>query len=561
MNHKTQRQQGQGAIEILEEAVHLLRRAPAGLFALYYLGSLPFIIGLLFFWADMSGSAFAYERCAQAAFGLALLFLWMKCWQAVFARGLRAQIGGQPIPHGLWRRLARAMAIQLAIQPSGLFVLPIALLITLPFGWIYAFYQNVTAMADGESSDVKTVIKKAKQQALLWPKQNHLLMGILFLFGLFVFANVAMAILFVPELLRMLFGVETTFTKSGVWGVLNSTFLAATWGITYLCMGPLAKAVYVLRCFYGESLRSGEDLKAELKSLLPQGKIVAMLLLLWLSVHGAGVLSAATLPENPPPAAGYQPPKAGVSAAELDRSISDVISRREYAWRLPREKPNSEPEGLLASFMKGVTNTIKSWYRTLGRWWEKFVNWLRKILRDPINPDPGRERSSLDRMRSLRILIYVLLVLMTGTLLILFWRMRQRRRNRRVEVAGQAIPLTPDPTDEQVAADQLPEDGWLRLAREAMAQGDLRRALRALYLASLAYLAEQQLIAIARFKSNRDYELELRRRARARPDLLAAFTQNVAVFDRIWYGMHDVTHETLDHFNANLERIKARVQE
>ena len=118
------------------------------------------------------------------------------------------------------------------------------------------------------------------------------------------------------------------------------------------------------------------------------------------------------------------------------------------------------------------------------------------------------------------------------------------------------MPL-PDLADETVTASQLPENEWLKLARDLMGKGELRLALRALYLASLAHLAQRELIRIARFKSNRDYEQELRRRARALPELQAAFTDNTSLFDRAWYGLHDVTQEVLQRFQANLERIKA----
>jgi hypothetical protein len=111
--------------------------------------------------------------------------------------------------------------------------------------------------------------------------------------------------------------------------------------------------------------------------------------------------------------------------------------------------------------------------------------------------------------------------------------------------------------DENVVADQLPEDGWLKLARELMERGDLRLALRALYLASLAHLAQREFISVAKFKSNRDYEVELRRRTRALPDLQGAFAENVGIFDRVWYGLHEVSRDVLEHFQANLERIKA----
>src|SRR6185369_11752656 len=93
LNH---RQRGKNGIGLIEEATHLLRLAPAGAWASYYLGSLPFLLGLLYFWADMSRSPFAYQHLVGEAFGMSLLFIWMKCWQTVFARRLRAHLAREP---------------------------------------------------------------------------------------------------------------------------------------------------------------------------------------------------------------------------------------------------------------------------------------------------------------------------------------------------------------------------------------------------------------------------------------------------------------------------------
>ena len=92
---KKSRQQDKGAIEIIEEGIHLLRLSPARPLAMYYIGSMPFILGLLYFWADMSRNAFAQEHCAAASFGLALLFIWMKCWHAMFASNIKALINSK----------------------------------------------------------------------------------------------------------------------------------------------------------------------------------------------------------------------------------------------------------------------------------------------------------------------------------------------------------------------------------------------------------------------------------------------------------------------------------
>jgi hypothetical protein len=132
-----------------------------------------------------------------------------------------------------------------------------------------------------------------------------------------------------------------------------------------------------------------------------------------------------------------------------------------------------------------------------------------------------------------------------------------KRRRKKEIVVAEAVQPAPDLNDENLSANQLPEDGWLKLARELMDRGELRLALRALYLAGLAHLAQREFVSIAKFKSNREYEHELRRRARALPDLQNAFGENVTTFDRIWYGMHEVTQESLQLFQTNLERIRA----
>ena len=38
--------------------------------------------------------------------------------------------------------------------------------------------------------------------------------------------------------------------------------------------------------------------------------------------------------------------------------------------------------------------------------------------------------------------------------------------------------------------------------------------------------------------------------------LLDAFAENVTIFDRVWYGLHEVTTDALDRFQANFEKIK-----
>ena len=82
-------------------------------------------------------------------------------------------------------------------------------------------------------------------------------------------------------------------------------------------------------------------------------------------------------------------------------------------------------------------------------------------------------------------------------------------------------------------------------------------ALRALYLASLAMLAQREMIRVAKHKSNRDYYTELARRRHAIGPLVDAFGQNVRFFEDAWYGMHDVTESIVRAFATNHERIQS----
>ncbi len=531
-----------GALELLEEAVHLLRLAPAPTLLCYYLGALPFVLGFLFFWADMSRSAFAAQHIGRAAFALTLLFIWMKVWQTIFADQLTSQITGKISAPFTFSRIRRVVLAQTIFQPSAFFVLPIAFLIMLPFGWAFAFYQNLIVFAGGS----KPLFKTAARQSGIFPKQNHVGLLVLSAFAFFVWLNLAMLLFLTPGLLKTFLGIENAFTRSGWLAIANTTFFATSFAMTFLCVDPLVKSFYALRCFYGQAVATGEDLKVELKSRAP--KAAATLALLFL-------LSQNALANSPQNAIPNSAPN--ISVSKLDRSIERVLNQPEFTWRLPREKTEavSTQKNWFVLFVESVFQTLLNWIRSLRDLFRDFFEWLGKFFRSK-ESDHEKSSSSGAWMTTLQISVFILIALLASALTILLFRMWQHREKKEV-VLAQAISPTPDLNDENLAASQLPEDGWLKLAREWMEKGDLRLALRALYLASLAHLAQREFLSVAKFKSNREYEQELRRRARALPELQTAFSQNVSAFDRAWYGMHEVTHEILQGFQSNMERIRA----
>ena len=92
---------------------------------------------------------------------------------------------------------------------------------------------------------------------------------------------------------------------------------------------------------------------------------------------------------------------------------------------------------------------------------------------------------------------------------------------------------------------------------ELMAKGEYRLAMRALYLATLSYLAEKELVNIEIYKSNQDYDRELQRRSSDQKDLVSAFSETVTVIDRVWYGMRKISQNDVERYLTEQERIMA----
>jgi hypothetical protein len=457
----------------------------------------------------------------------------MMYWQALFVRRLHAELSGVPAPNWSSNQARRLGFLQIALQPTKFLVLPVASLIMLPFASAYAFYQNLMAVRDDESVSIPQAAGAARKQAFVWQSQNWTLLAILAMLEVVVFINIATAILIGPYLAKLLLGVENVFTRSGP-ATMNSTFFALTAGLTYLVTNPLAKAVYLLRYFYAESLKTGEDLRVA-QALLP----VLFLLLL------PTLLTAQTAPTSAP----------AVSVEQLNHAIDDVIHRPEFTWRLPRllRPPENNPNWFIRTTQSFLNATARG-ARQVGRWVDQFMNWLGEKLKSML-PGAGGNRPGPDSRR-LRAFLSSLLVAVAMLLGWLLWRtMRSGKQARAASAIPVAAPVV-DLTDAGLEADHQPLEQWLQLARDSMVRQELRLALRALYLAGLAYLAERSLISIQRGKSNQDYARELRRKSRATPELVDVFVQNMGVFERTWYGQYQVDRGILEQFENNLRKMR-----
>jgi hypothetical protein len=550
---------GPGAVELLDEAAALLRSAPMPVVAIYLLGALPFWLGVIYFCFDMTQSVNAEARMPGEALALTLLYFWMKTCQAVFARKLLALLeGGDPEP---WtaRRWLRTAVLQAIVAGSLPIIYPLALLATIPFAWVNAFYHNISVVGTGARSSLSESCRESMELARLWPKQNHLMIAVLWLGGFVLMLNLGILIFSLPRLLNSLLGIETVLDESvGTWN--NSSFYLCLFVFSYLLINPLNKAVFALRCFYGRSRSSGADLRAELRrdsALVPLARVVTVFVLLAIALPVRG--------DDPPPsapAASTAPADANPSAApatsssDLNHAIDQTLKKDEFAWRMPRVEGVGK-DGLFTRLLHRLGNYLASWRNSIGKVLEKFLDWLFKNQREH---DPTEHSGISLSGFPWRALVILLGIVALGCLLWLAFRHWRRLHIKPAQILRTITPVrTVDLEDESVQADELPEDSWLALAQELIEKGELRLALRAFYLATLSALARQELVRLAATKSNRDYLSELTRRLRGETTIVPFFRDNVRLFEASWYGTHDVTATVIDAMRNNQQQVRGHV--
>ncbi|MDB6094619.1 MAG: hypothetical protein JWM32_2181 [Verrucomicrobia bacterium] len=532
---------GPTAVELVEESVHLLRTAAPGTMLVYYAGSIPFTLGLLFFWAHTTWFAPTGVELAWSALGLTVLFGAMKAAHADFCARLLAQRLGASSRTRDGRGWARLAADSFRVQAFGLVILPLSLLAGVPFGWVYAYFQNLSVLAD--EADATTV---ARSQAALWPGQNHL--GLLIFFGLALCAwiNLAGALWMVPWFANRVLGIENVFGLSGRW-FLNTTSLASVTMLTWLAVDPLSKAFYTLRVFHGRARRTGEDVRADLHAARPSGRALAAVMLLMLAGSMVPGLRAAEA---------VAPVPSKISAGRLDQAIEHTLAGRNFQWRL-RPVPVIRPasgDGPIYRFIQAGADWVVEAARTVGRAIGRAFKWFSDLFRSSAPPaapsDSGVSGAVLgDLMIVISIAIGAGLLTWVGMAV---WKRARETRAPTLNARLTAVPV-PDLNDENTQAAQLPTDGWLALAREQMARGEWRLALRALHLAMLARLAAEGWVSLAKFKTNLDYERELRRRAVARGELPERFAQRRRFFEAAWYGRAEPAESEARAWLAELE--------
>lgn len=518
---------GRTAISLIEEGVQLLRASSPAAPAFYCAGTIPFLLALFYFCTEMSYNRAAAGHSSEAALGLGIAYCWMKGLHAMACRVLVDSYTGNRTKWWSFSELVSIWTVQIAYQPFGLFIRPIAWSLVVPGTQISSFFLNLSIIG----SFRRGAVHRSWSYARLWFMENQTVHAILCLLWTIVFADLLVTMFAAPFIAKTLLGVDSFLTRTTAW-MYSPAILIGLAALAYYVIDFLQKSIHVIRCCDAELLNTGEDLLKKIQTF-SRPRVVALSLcvtpLFLFCTLGGAALGADERLTKP----------------ALDQKIDEVLSDSRYGWRLPEKPSRSMPSPL-----EGVKDLFSRIWKASSNLFTKIFGWL--FPKPQPNPSSRWDFPAVSS-RTIQVLVFLLggILLVIGGIFI--FRVLKLRRPR-VKKIG--LPSTPDLSDEATVADQLLPQEWVALADKKVETGDLRLALRALFLANLSLLGTRRLIAVERWKSNYDYERELRRKARTQTDLLQLFSKSRERFERCWYGDDAVTESDLAEYSANHERIK-----
>lgn len=508
------------SIELLEDSVALLRALAPGAWLPYAAGATPFFLAILFGVARLTTGSLRVSDAVLGAFVLAILFLWWSWSKVLFTARLAEQLCGSE------RMLAAGIAFpsQILGQSLKLFLFPLAMAAVIPLPWVVAFFRSIApAAAFAPLLNPRVALARAASLARLLPIQNALALSILVICGTVLFVNCLLLVVGAPFLARILSGAENSWTLNPV-AAFNWTTVAAALALTLLGLDPLLQAMYTLRCFRLNAGTSGADISAALRRL--------PVILLAIAVCGCGGQSLRAAPR---------------SSAEVTSALHRALTKPEYAWISHPTRP--------AAPLSGPVEFLLRKTQAAGRWVFRLIrDLLRRIFhRSPQDIEQGRSRPQSNTVQGVVIAGVIIAAGILAFVLRNYFAKSTQRQPDSVAAAASRAPVA-----EGALATERPEEEWHALAETAFSARDYRTALRALFLANLAWFARANLVTVSRYKSNREYERELRVRSRSE-DLASLFGANRRVFERAWYGAGADLPDGYDTMRRNLIAMRTLV--
>jgi len=559
------------ALEALERGFALFKSTFAWEAWRYYCGAAPLVLCFIPMWV-VNGQIRLSDGALLAEAALLTGAYVLRAWSvANYMQGVRERAFGvpRPRPEGPTAQLAaigRLLAWKIALSAAAL----LALTTFAGAPWCYCASQFASLEAREDGSKRHTLggcIALSSQ----WFGGGLLLFLMLFPLWIAVWLNGLIVALLVPQLLHSIFGVNTLLsTAMGIFALTRSSaFWLSLFAGAWLALDPIVKCSFVVVYQHSQSRREGDDLRGLLASLPREQQKKAQMIA---STTAGGRVAIGALVVLAVILAGTSPlASARTAQASLTRSSTEatVNTVREAEIQKLRRALDEESRRAIYRWHDAEHPSPPTWFDKLldkiqhqsERAWNAFRDFLRKLWPRGLNLFPGKEKKGPWKMKDLRLWLALIAILTIGAGVVLFWLRRRREAAAQLSIPLATAPL-PDLSD-GAAASERSEDEWLALADRLEREGELRLALRSVYLGLLAGLAQREWLTIRRDRTNRDYLNEFTRRWRRRPQ--AALEQRIEIpeklrgsmrqFDRVWYGSHVPTPEAVAAYRQDQREL------
>jgi Domain of unknown function (DUF4129) len=576
------------ALEALERGFTLFRSTFAREAWRYYLGAAPLVLCFIPMWVvngqiRISTGALLLEAIVLT--GAYFLRVWIvgNYVQRVRERAFGAARQKLAGVHAQVSAMARLVAWKITLSALTLSALPTVA----GASWFYGACQFATleAKQDGaERNSIGGCVALSSQ----WFGGGVLFFMMLFPLWTVAWLNGMILAILLPNLMHSIFGVNTLLSTSmGMFALVRSfAFWLSLFAGAWLALDPIVKCTFIVVYQHLRSRREGDDLLGLLATLPRERQRKAQMIASSAAVGGAGIrasnvdrtaankvlagtlLVLATILFGFPPSAtaattppaltqnSAQTPGHLVSEARIQklRQALDEESRRSiYRWHdADHPSPPTWFDQLLSKIEHSVGHVWDSFWKFIGKLWP---HWL--------EPSTGEAKHGW-HLKDLRLWLAVIAAFTIGVGALLIWL---RRRGQEAETVSVPLATAPLPDLSNAAANERSEDEWFALAEQLENTGDLRHALRAVYLGLLAGLAQRQWLTIRRDRTNREYLDEFTRRWRRRPqaatearaEVPAKFRGSLRQFDRVWYGSHALTPVAVAAYRQDQRELLNRV--
>lgn len=547
-----------GPLDVLDGAFAVVRRGGLALAGRAWLASVALaLVAICIYDLERVEGV----RSLRPAFAVALTLAWW--WRALrlgavaraYALTLRPSL---PMPEGArsaWDAVCTAsvvgFGVWLWLWPMGAVVRvsPLLVAAVLPFAaargavapsWLA---RSACARGRGWSAFGDAVTDTSGMRGVF------LIVELMLLFGAMgVFANLYALVGSVLFVGHSIFGLNVAFVSSFV-SPDNELVLLLVAAVTLVVMEPMRAAVSARAFVDARSRQDGADLheaidlaiassrprRRGLQSYPPTAAAAwLMCALAWPGVvHAEPGLTptpaAPTQTSTSPAVAAPAPASTGPGAAA---SLAPVPAR-------PPDPRDTQARDALASILRGheFREFADTDDRRLGEWIERLLRWLEDLF---ASDDESQVHTPLQiPLPPAWLLIGLLLA---AVALVVYYATRGQGASPPSPAAEASVPVE--------YAERTP-DAWFDEAGRLAAAGDLRAALRSLYLATLAALDRAGLIRREPSRTNGQY-LRAMPHGEART-LFHAFTR---VFDRSWYGHEAVSAAEYEDCRRIAERLR-----